>query len=116
MSTRATERRLSSIDTTVLRRRLHLKRRELETEMRQATADLHLLRTTTDVSDPEVQPALMAALRSLDSSERGAIEVADALARLADGRLGECSSCGSRIDDELVWARPLIRVCPRCAP
>jgi RNA polymerase-binding transcription factor DksA len=114
MSTRVTERRPSSIDTSVMRRRLQLHRRDLESQMRAATADLHRLRTTTDVSDPDVQPALMAALRSLDSSEREAIEVADALVRLADGRLGRCERCGSGIDDELILARPLTRTCHRC--
>ena len=114
MSTRVTERRPSSIDATVMRRRLHLQRRDLEAQMRSATSELHRLRTTADVSDPQVQPALMGALRSLDSSEREAIEVVDALARLADGRLGRCERCGSGIDDELVMARPLTRTCHRC--
>ena len=115
MSTRATD-RPSTLDTTVLRRRLLDHRRELDEQMRTATTALHRLRTTADVTDPDVQPALMAALRSLDRSEREAIEVADALARLAEGRLGQCDRCGSGIDDELVVARPLVRLCSRCHP
>ncbi len=92
MSTRVSERRSltddtdDTDDTGDLRRRLHLQRRELEAQMREASADLHRLRTTTDVSDPEVQPALMSALRALDAAEREAIEVSNALARLAGGR------------------------------
>jgi hypothetical protein len=87
MSTRLSERRPRTDDTTDLRRRLRLQHRELEAQMREASVALHRLRTTADVSDPEVQPALMSALRALDAAEREAIDVSNALARLAGGRL-----------------------------
>lgn len=85
MTTRVSERRPPALDTD-LRRRLHLQRRELEAQMRRASADLHRLRTTTDVSDPDVQPELMAALRALDSAEREAISVSNTLALLTERR------------------------------
>ena len=87
MSTRLSERRPRTDDTTDLRRRLRRQHRELEAQMREASAALLRLRTTADVSDPEVQPALMGALRALDAAEREAIDVSNALARLAGGRL-----------------------------
>jgi len=87
MSTRLSERRPRTDDTTDLRRRLRRQHRELEAQMREASAALRRLRTTADVSDPEVQPALMGALRALDAAEREAIDVSNALARLAGGRL-----------------------------
>ena len=49
----------------------------------------------------------------LETRDTGTV-VADALVRLADGRLGRCERCGSGIDDELVLARPLTRTCRRC--
>jgi hypothetical protein len=70
------------VDRDTLRRRLLHQRHELEAQMRQASRELHRLRATFDVSDPDVQPALMGALRSLDRAEREAIEVSFALARL----------------------------------
>ena len=87
MSTRLSERRPRTDDTTDLRRRLRLQHRELEAQMREASAALRRLRTPADVSDPEVQPALMGALRALDAAARAAIDVSNALARLAGGRL-----------------------------
>jgi hypothetical protein len=92
MSTRTADRSTSDlrgadlrhphVDRDLLRRRLLHQRHELEAQMRQASRELHRLRTTSDVSDPDVQPALMGALRSLDRAEREAIEVSFALARL----------------------------------
>jgi len=96
MSTRISERRTSERRTDLLpsdlrttdlehdavRRRLLQQRHELEVQMRRASRELHRLRTTADVSDPDVQPALMGALRSLDSAEREALEVSFALAHL----------------------------------
>jgi len=70
------------LDRDLLRHRLLHQRHELEAQMRQASRELHRLRTTSDVSDPDVQPALMGALRSLDRAEREATEVSFALARL----------------------------------
>ena len=87
MSTRVSERRPRTDDTADLRRHLRQQRRELDAQMREASLVLHRLRTTVDVSDPEVQPALMSALRALDAAEREAIDVSNALARLAGGRL-----------------------------
>jgi len=85
MTTHVSERRPPTLDTDQ-RRDLHRQRRELQAQMRRASADLHRLRTTTDVSDPDVQPELMAALRALDSAEREAISVSNALALLPEGR------------------------------
>ena len=92
MSTRISERRPTDLRTPDLRtsdperaaarRRLLQQRHELEAQMRRACRELRRLRTTADVSDPDVQPALMGALRSLDSAEREAIEVSFALAHL----------------------------------
>ena len=87
MSTRISERRPidlrpSDLERDAVRRRLLKQRHELEAQMRRASRELHRLRTTADVSDPDVQPALMGALRSLDSAEREAIEVSFALAHL----------------------------------
>jgi hypothetical protein len=84
---RRTDVRPTDVDDDVLRRRLLRQRRELEAQMRRASLELHRLRTTSDVSDPDVQPALMGALRALDSAERRAIEISDALARLEVARL-----------------------------
>jgi len=74
--------RPTDLESDDLRRRLLRQRHELEAQMRRASRELHRLRTTSDVSDPDVQPALMGALRSLDRAEREAIEVSFALARL----------------------------------
>ena len=92
MSTRISERRPSDLlpsdlrpsdlEHDAVRRRLLQQRRELEAQMRRASRELHRLRTTSDVSDPAVQPALMGALRSLDSAEREANEISVALAHL----------------------------------
>jgi hypothetical protein len=92
MSTRISERRPTDLRTSELRPsdlerdavrgRLLQQRHELEAQMRRASRELHRLRTTSDVSDPDVQPALMGALRSLDRAEREALEVSFALAHL----------------------------------
>jgi hypothetical protein len=87
MTAHVTDRRLSAVETHDLQSRLESQRRALETQMRRASLDLRRMCTTVDVSDPDVQPALMAALRSLDTAEREAIGVSNALARLAAGHL-----------------------------
>jgi hypothetical protein len=88
MTTHVTERRLSAVEMHDLKRSLQSQRRDLERQMRRASLDLRRMRTTSDVSDPDVQPALMAALRALDSAEREAIGVSSALAQLAAGHAG----------------------------
>jgi hypothetical protein len=79
---RTADLRWSDLERDAVRRRLLQQRHALEAQMRQASRELHRLRTTSDVSDPAVQPALMGALRSLDSAEREAIEVSFALSHL----------------------------------
>ena len=79
---RSSDLRPSDLERDAVRRGLLAQRHELEAQMRRASRELHRLRTTSDVSDPEVQPALMDALRSLDSAERESREVSFTLAHL----------------------------------
>jgi RNA polymerase-binding transcription factor DksA len=114
MPTRVTHRPLSASDLDDLRTRLALREHELDEQMDRATAALDLLSETADVSAPEVQEPLMAALRSLDAAEHEASDVLDALNRLADGRYGTCLRCSTTIPSALVLADPLRRMCARC--
>ena len=114
MPTPVTHRSLSGSDLDTVRTRLALRRLELDEQMHVATAALDLLSATVDVSDPEVQEPLMAALRSLDAAEHEASEVVDALTRLAEGRYGRCVRCTAAIPAESVLADPRARTCARC--
>ena len=114
MSAPVTHRPLSPSDLDQVRSHLALRGLELDEQMASATAALDLLSATADVSDPEVQMPLMAALRSLDTAERESSDVADALNRIADGRYGTCLRCGATLPAALVLADPLLRMCTRC--
>lgn len=114
MSAPVTYRPLSPSDVARVRSHLALRGLELDEQMASATSALDLLSETADVSDPDVQLPLMAALRSLDAAEREASDVADALHRLADGRYGTCLRCDAMLPAALVLADPLQRLCARC--
>lgn len=107
------DRPLSEQEVRAVRERLVSMHAHLDEQMGRATAALDLLRTTSDVADPDVQPPLMSALRLLDGAEREASDVFDALTRLADGRYGRCDDCGAQIPVEVLLDRPLTRTCPR---
>jgi RNA polymerase-binding transcription factor DksA len=109
-----THRPLSADDLESVRISLAVRGLELDDQMAVATAALDLLRETADVSDPEVQEPLMAALRSLDAAEHEASDVADALNRLADGRYGTCLRCSANLPSALVLSDPLRRMCAGC--
>lgn len=107
------DRPLSEPEVRAVRERLVSMHAHLDEQMDRATTALDLLRTTSDVADPDVQPPLMSALRLLDGAEREASDVIDALTRLADGRYGRCDDCGAQIPVEVLLDRPLTRTCPR---
>jgi DnaK suppressor protein len=98
-----------------LHERLAMQQLELEEQMRTAIAQLQSLRDGSDLVDPDVQAPLMSALRSLDESERSAIEVADALARVRSGAYGACARCGAAIAVEQLELRPTARSCIPCS-
>jgi RNA polymerase-binding transcription factor DksA len=114
MTTPVTHRQLSASDLDSVRTTLAVRRLELDDQMAGATAALDLLSETADVSHPEVQEPLMAALRSLDAAEHEASDVVDALNRLEDGRYGTCLRCAATLPAALVLADPLRRMCVRC--
>ena len=95
--------------------RLSMQQLELEEQMRTAIAQLQSLRDGSDLVDPDVQGPLMSALRSLDESERAAIDVADALARVRSGAYGVCVRCGAAIAVEQLELRPTARYCNPCS-
>jgi RNA polymerase-binding transcription factor DksA len=51
----------------------------------------------------------------LEAAHEHLDEVASALARLAAGTYGVCESCGQPISEERLEARPIARLCIRCA-
>lgn len=109
-----THRPLSASELDCVRISLAVRGLELDDQMAGATAALDLLSETADVSDPDVQEPLMAALRSLDAAEHEASDVVDALNRLADGRYGACLRCSTTLPSALVLSDPLRRMCARC--
>ena len=88
---------------------------ELDEQMRSASATLAELREDFSLTDPDVQAPLMTALHALDSAERTAIDVADALARLDAGTYGVCGRCRAAIPLDRLEVRPAGRFCVSCS-
>ena len=87
---------------------------ELDEQMRSASATLAELREDFSLTDPDVQAPLMTALHSLDTAERTAIDVADALARIDAGTYGVCGRCRTAIPLDRLEIRPAGRFCVAC--
>ena len=88
---------------------------ELDAQMRSASATLAQLREDFSLTDPDVQAPLMTALHALDTAERTAIDVADALARIDAGTYGVCGRCRTPIPVERLELRPAGRFCVSCS-
>jgi DnaK suppressor protein len=88
---------------------------ELDEQMRSASRTLAQLREDFSLTDPDVQAPLMTALHSLDTAERTAIDVADALARMEAGTYGACGRCRGTIPLARLEIRPAGRFCVSCS-
>lgn len=106
---------LSDADLDRLRMALAQLAAELDEQMRSASATLAELREDFSLTDPDVQAPLMTALHALDSAERTAIDVADALARIEVGTYGLCGRCRAAIPAERLELRPAGRFCVPCS-
>ena len=105
---------LSGTDLDRLRMALAQLAADLDDQMRSASATLAELREDFSLTDPDVQAPLMTALHSLDTAERTAIDVADALARIDAGTYGICESCGKPIGKLRLQAFPRATLCMAC--
>ncbi len=105
---------LSGTDLDRLRMALAQLAAELDDQMRSASATLAELREDFSLTDPDVQAPLMTALHSLDTAERTAIDVADALARIDAGTYGVCGRCRTAIPLDRLEIRPAGRFCVAC--
>ena len=106
---------LSGTDLDRLRMALAQLAAELDDQMRSASATLAELREDFSLTDPDVQAPLMTALHALDSAERTAIDVADALARLDAGTYSVCGRCRAAIPLDRLEVRPAGRFCVSCS-
>jgi len=105
---------LSGTDLDRLRMALAQLAADLDDQMRSASATLAELREDFSLTDPDVQAPLMTALHSLDTAERTAIDVADALARIDAGTYGVCGRCRTAIPLDRLEIRPAGRFCVAC--
>lgn len=105
---------LSATDLDRLRMALAQLAADLDEQMRSASATLAELREDFSLTDPDVQAPLMTALHSLDTAERTAIDVADALARIDAGTYGVCGRCRTAIPLDRLEIRPAGRFCVAC--
>ena len=105
---------LSGTDLDRLRMALAQLAADLDDQMRSASATLAELREDFSLTDPDVQAPLMTALHSLDTAERTAIDVADALARIDAGTYGVCCRCRTAIPLDRLEIRPAGRFCVAC--
>ncbi len=105
---------LSGTDLDRLRMALAQLAADLDDQMRSARATLAELREDFSLTDPDVQAPLMTALHSLDTAERTAIDVADALARIDAGTYGVCGRCRTAIPLDRLEIRPAGRFCVAC--
>lgn len=105
---------LSGPDLDRLRMALAQLAAELDEQMRSASRTLAQLREDFSLTDPDVQAPLMTALHSLDTAERTAIDVADALARIDAGTYGVCGRCRTAIPLDRLEIRPAGRFCVAC--
>lgn len=106
---------LSGTDLDRLRMALAQLAADLDDQMRSASATLAELREDFSLTDPDVQAPLMTALHALDTAERTAIDVADALARIDVGTYGACGRCRAAIPVERLEVRPAGRFCVACS-
>ena len=106
---------LSGPDLDRLRMALAQLAAELDEQMRSASRTLAQLREDFSLTDPDVQAPLMTALHSLDTAERTAIDVADALARMEAGTYGACGRCRGAIPLARLEIRPAGRFCVSCS-
>ena len=105
---------LSDPDLDRFRATLEALQRVCRSQMQAASSVLEELRSGGAVTDPALQPPLMAALQALDTAERASIDVADALARLERGTYGSCARCEAAIPVERLELRPFDRLCAGC--
>jgi DnaK suppressor protein len=102
-----------------LERRLREQRTRLWEEAMAADSELRTLAEEREIEREEAaqREDATALIASLDLRTRHEIEETDAaLARIADGRYGLCTRCGSAIPVARMRALPETRFCVPCAP
>ena len=107
-----------SIDTEAVRRRLLGLREELAGRAGKIRGDLHRSAgpINADFAEQVTETANDEVLAGIGvSTEAELRQVNRALARLEDGRYGECTGCGETIDPRRLEALPYADRCVRCA-
>jgi RNA polymerase-binding transcription factor DksA len=106
---------LSESELAELREQLVELEEETERQMSEAKVALEEMRSSGLLTEAATQSSLMTTMHTLHDSERVAIDVADALARMDSGDYGVCLKCQRPIPAGRLQVRPFGRYCVSCS-